>query len=48
MEEATEAEREAAVEAGKSKKEAAVARARCWKGFLLRRLKTTGESFSWQ
>ena len=40
-EEATEAERAAAVETGKKKEEAA--RARCWKGSLLWGLQGTGE-----
>ena len=41
VEGSTEEERVAAVESGKPKKEEA-SRAWCWKGFLLKSLKTTG------
>ena len=49
VEVAAEAERAASVETGKPKE--AVARARCWKGSLLRGLQGTGEPlirFSWE
>ena len=49
VEVAAEAERAASVETGKPKE--AVARARCWKGSLLKGLKRTGEPlirFSWE